>query len=141
MRFWATAGLTMILATWGHRVSGYLHPCPCHPLRPDKDANRERAKQRDRFWFQDVMSKPGCELPHSRQDGGHPCFRLCTACSRNLKCAGIPAALRNSLDELNSFGNDNDGGTYLMSNFQAAKSRLMFRMAQSFGYCAFHGLC
>ena len=133
LRFWTTAGLTMILATWGHRVSGYLHSCPCHPLPSNKDANRERAKQRDRLWFQDVMTKPEdacCPM------AGRMAVALASGYAQhaldNLKCAGIPAALQNSLDDLNSFGND--GGTRLMSNFQAAKSRLTFRMTQSFGY-------
>lgn len=133
LRFWTTAGLTMILATWGHRVSGYLHSCPCHPLPSNKDANRERAKQRDRLWFQDVMTKPEdacCPM------AGRMAVALASGYVQhaldNLKRAGVPASLQNSLDDLNSFGND--GGTRLMSNFQAAKSRLTFRMTQSFGY-------
>ena len=31
LRFWATAALAKQLADWGHRVSGVLHGCPCHP--------------------------------------------------------------------------------------------------------------
>ena len=33
LRFWATAELAKQLANWGHRVSGVLHGCPCHPER------------------------------------------------------------------------------------------------------------
>ena len=93
LRFWTTAGLTMILATWGHRVSGYLHSCPCHPLPSNKDANRERAKQRDRLWVSGCYDQArGCMLPNGRQDGGRPCVRLCTACSRQSQVRGDPSS-------------------------------------------------
>ena len=46
--FWALAGLSSVLASWGHDVSKFLHSCPCHP--PEKSDERERKpkkKKRD----------------------------------------------------------------------------------------------
>ena len=36
LKFWALAAVTQQLAYWGHRVSGVLHGCPCHPKRRGK---------------------------------------------------------------------------------------------------------
>ena len=127
--FWALAGLGSVLASWGHDVSNFLHSCPCHP--PEKSEQRERkTKKRRGTMVEDIMHR---EDDTSCPMGGRMGVAMASGYMRravdNLKRAQVPEHTQTVLDALSE-----ETRMSLLNCFQAAKSRLTYRVTQSFGY-------
>lgn len=42
--FWVTAEYVFLLASWGHKLMGYLHGCPCHPTAESRKAFQQQRR-------------------------------------------------------------------------------------------------
>eukprot|EP00438_Fugacium_kawagutii_P030653 Skav221859 [mRNA] locus=scaffold1175:374498:380999:- [translate_table: standard] len=126
LRFWATAGLAGVLASWGHSVSKALHSCPCH----QRDPKRTTRKKRGRHVFEDVMTREETSVcPMAGRIGVMLASGYIEHSLQALKQVGIPDHTQAVLDDLDA-GNRQS----LLGSFLTAKSRLTYRMKQSFGY-------
>ena len=132
LRFWAMCELTNVLASWGHRVNGYLHSCPCHPVRHEKEKQQPSQKRKRKF-LEDVMQREDdASCPMAGRMGVALASGYIQVALANLKAAGIPAGAQDCLDGLDDLGSPS--AKSLLENFESAKSRLAFRTTQVFGY-------
>ena len=135
-RFWALAGLANVLASWMHQVTRFLHGCPCHPNFKD-DSEKQPKKRRkldlDCFFEHNADEEASCPML------GRMAVPLASGFVKHslqaLSCAQIPAHTQEAIDDLNRMeGLEGSSGTMLLSHFEAARSRITFRMKQNFGY-------
>ena len=140
--FWATAGLTQVLADWGHWFSQAIHHCPCCHSDPDEEEKKKKNKKKVKAKAKAPVG--GRDLVEPALCASKPCDGPCPMIGRTgvllasglpdialqrLRDLVIPPSVTRSLDAL-----DKETASSLLQQFELAKGRLSFRTKQNFSY-------